>query len=101
MNNDAILLESVKTHRARLRGAFLIGELAERRDVNDNVRRLIGSTVLAAVICAGCVGTSFVINAITSQANQSSSGTTTGGSSSGTSTSTGTGTGTTSGSTGR
>lgn len=79
MNNDAILLESVKTHRARLRGAFLIGELADRRDVNDNVRRLIGSMVLAAVLCAGCVGTSFVINAINSQASQnSSSGSSTG-----------------------
>lgn len=72
-NNDAILLESVKTHRARLRGAFLIGELAERRDVNDNARRLIGSMVLAAVICAGCVGTSFVLNALASQPSTSTS----------------------------
>lgn len=63
-NNDTILLESVRTHRVRLRGAFLIGALAERRTVNDNVRRLIGSTVLAAVVCAGCVGTAFVLNAI-------------------------------------
>jgi hydroxyethylthiazole kinase-like sugar kinase family protein len=73
VNNDAILLESVKTHRARLRGAFLVGELAERRDVNDNVKRLIGSVVLAAVISAGCVGTAFVLSAI---ANQSASSTT-------------------------
>ncbi|MCU1527660.1 MAG: putative rane protein [Frondihabitans sp.] len=72
-NNDAILLESVKTHRARLRGAFLIGELAERRDVNDNARRLIGSMVLTAVICAGCVGTSFVLNALNSSSATSSS----------------------------
>lgn len=88
MNNDAILLESVKTHRARLRGAFLIGELAERRDVNDNVRRMIGSMVLAAVICAGCVGTSFVLNAINSQAATTSGTTspTTGGSTTGGST---------------
>ncbi|MGU3408608.1 hypothetical protein ACLBWP_00740 [Microbacterium sp. M1A1_1b] len=63
-NNDTILLESVRTHRVRLRGAFLIGELAERRTVNDNVRRLVGSVVLAAVVCAGCVGTAFVLNAI-------------------------------------
>ncbi|KQS07784.1 hypothetical protein ASG04_11345 [Curtobacterium sp. Leaf183] len=63
-NNDTILLESVRTHRVRLRGAFLIGELAERRTVNDNVRRLVGSMVLAAVVCAGCVGTAFVLNAI-------------------------------------
>lgn len=75
MNNDAILLESVKTHRARLRGAFLVGELAERRDVNDNVKRLIGSVVLGAVICAGCVGTSFVLNALADQKAASSTST--------------------------
>lgn len=73
MSHDAILLESVKTHRARLRGAFLVGELAERRDVNDNVKRLIGSVVLAAVICAGCVGTAFVLNALAEQQTSSSS----------------------------
>ncbi|MGN7189670.1 MULTISPECIES: hypothetical protein [unclassified Curtobacterium] len=63
-NDDTILLESVRTHRVRLRGAFLIGGLDERRSVNDNVRRLIGSVVLAAVVCAGCVGTAFVLGAI-------------------------------------
>lgn len=78
MNNDAILLESVKTHRARLRGAFLVGELAERRDVNDNVKRLIGSVVLAAVICAGCVGTSFVLHALAQQQSTSTSSPSTG-----------------------
>jgi hypothetical protein len=66
-NNATILLESVKTPRARLRGAFLIGELAERREVNDNIKRVIGSMVLAAVICAGCVGTSFVITILNNQ----------------------------------
>lgn len=69
-DNDAILLESVRTHRARLRGALLIGELAERRDVNDNVRRIIGSVVLAAVLCAGCVGTAFVVQALQQQQAQ-------------------------------
>ncbi len=63
-NHDTILLESVRTHRVRLRGAFLIGALAERRVVNDNVRRLVGSMVLAAVVCAGCVGTAIVLTAI-------------------------------------
>jgi hypothetical protein len=64
---DAVLLEAVRTHRTRLRGAFLLGDLAERREVNDNVRRLIGSLVLAAVACAGTVGTAFVIHAIEQQ----------------------------------
>ena len=59
-DSDAILLESVRVHRARLRAAFLHGDLRARRTTNDNVRRFIGSTVLAAVVCAGCAGYSFV-----------------------------------------
>ena len=59
-NRDAILLETVKTHRARLLAAFLFGEMAERRIANDNVKRVIGSIVLAAVACAACVGVGFV-----------------------------------------
>lgn len=75
-DSDAILLESVRTHRARLRGAFLLGALADRRSVNDNVRRLIGGVVLAAVLCAGCVGTAFVLQAIAAQqAAQQTTGT--------------------------
>jgi len=59
-NRDTILLETVKTHRARLLAAFLYGELSERRVVNDNVKRLLGSIVLAAVVCTGCVGFALV-----------------------------------------
>jgi hypothetical protein len=59
-NRDAILLETVNTHRARLLAAFLFGEMAERRIANDNVKRVIGSIVLAAVACAACVGVGFV-----------------------------------------
>lgn len=58
-DHDAILLESVRVHRARLRAAFLHGEQQARRTTNDNVRRVIGSAVIAAVICAGCAGFSF------------------------------------------
>jgi hypothetical protein len=61
---DAVLLEAVRTHRARLRGAFLLGELAERREVNDNVKRLIGSLVLA--------GTALVLHALATQQTTSS-----------------------------
>ena len=64
---DAVLLEAVRTHRGRLRGAFLLGELAERRAVEDNVKRVVGSLVLAAVVCAGCVGTSLVLHALAEQ----------------------------------
>jgi hypothetical protein len=68
INRDTILLETVKTHRARLLSAFLYGELAERRLGQDNLKRLLGSVVLAAVICTGCVGFSLVTSLIASQA---------------------------------
>ena len=48
-NRDSILLETVRAHRERLLAAFLFGELDERRPAGDNVKRLIGSAVLAAV----------------------------------------------------
>ena len=67
-NRDTILLETVRTHRARLLSAFLYGELAERRLGQDNLKRLLGSVVLAAVICTGCVGFSLVTSLIASQA---------------------------------
>ncbi|HEX8488478.1 MAG TPA: hypothetical protein VF642_08050 [Propionibacteriaceae bacterium] len=67
-NRDTVLLETVKTHRARLLAAFLFGQLAERRVVNDNLKRLIGGVVLAAVACAGCVGFSFVASLRAGQA---------------------------------
>lgn len=59
-DRDLVLLETVKTHRARLVSAFLSGELAERRVINDNRRRLVGGIVAAAVFCAACVGFSFI-----------------------------------------
>lgn len=67
-NRDLILLETVKTHRARLASAFVFGELTRRRLANDNVRRLIGGIIAAAVLCVGCVGFSFVSGLLGSQA---------------------------------
>jgi hypothetical protein len=67
-NRDTILLETVRTHRARLLAAFLFGELPERRLSNDNVKRLIGSIVLAAVVCTGCVGFSLITSVLARQA---------------------------------
>lgn len=69
-NSDSILLESVATHRRRLRQAFVLGRLADRRLVNDNVKRFIGSVVLAAVVGVGCLGYSFVTDALAQQAAQ-------------------------------
>jgi len=66
-DRDVVLLETVKTHRARLVSALLFGELDERRVVTDNVRRLVVSLVIAAVACAGCAGTSFVLSVLADQ----------------------------------
>ena len=59
-DRDAILLESVRVHRARLQAAFLHGDLPHRRRTTDNLRRFLASAVLAAVLCAGCAGATFV-----------------------------------------
>ena len=58
-DRDLVLLETVRTHRTRLVAAFLFGQLPERRTANDNLKRLVGGVVLAAVVSAGCVGFSF------------------------------------------
>ncbi|MCU1445009.1 hypothetical protein [Cryobacterium sp.] len=65
---DVVLLETVKTHRARLQAAFLFGELSERRATTDNMRRFLAGVILAAVACAACVGTSFVIDLLAQKA---------------------------------
>jgi hypothetical protein len=77
-DRDVVLLETVKTHRSRLVSALLFGELDERRLVDDNVRRLVVGLVIAAVACAGCAGTSFVLSVLADQRTNQSQ--TTGGS---------------------
>ncbi|KJQ54617.1 hypothetical protein [Microbacterium sp. SA39] len=64
---DQTLLESTRTHRDRLTAAFVHGEQRDRRTVNNNLRRLTGSIILGAVICAACLGTGFVLNIIQTQ----------------------------------
>ena len=57
---DSQLLESVAVRRRRLQGALLRGTLHTRRGFDDNVKRGAVGALLAAVLCAGCVGWSFV-----------------------------------------
>lgn len=61
-DRDRILVESTRTHRERLSSALSFGALEQRRKVNTNVRRFIGSVVIAAVAGVGCLGFSFVVN---------------------------------------
>lgn len=63
-HDEQALLEAVRIHRGRLRGAFLQGTSGVRRGVATLTGRLMWSLVIAAVVCAICVGVSFAISVI-------------------------------------
>lgn len=69
---DTVLIEQAKIQRMRLGSALLYGHIGERRTVNDNLRRLMGSIIFAAVACAVCVGVSFVTDLLSKQAQAAS-----------------------------
>lgn len=64
---DTVLVDQARIQRMRLGAALLYGRIDERRTVNDHMRRLVGSLILAAVACAACVGVSFVIQLLADQ----------------------------------
>jgi hypothetical protein len=57
---DTQLLESVSVRRRRLRLALLHGRERHSRGSGENVQRAVVGLVMAAALCAGCVGWSFV-----------------------------------------
>lgn len=57
---DAQLLESVSVRRRRLRDALLYGPERTRRTADEKLGKLFGGIAIAAVMCAGCVGWSFI-----------------------------------------
>ncbi|MFF7376401.1 hypothetical protein ACIP4Q_07465 [Streptomyces massasporeus] len=57
---DNQLLESVSVRRRRLRDALLFGVQRQRRSLDERVGKVFAGLVIAAVMCAGCVGWSFV-----------------------------------------
>ncbi|MFD4627235.1 hypothetical protein [Streptomyces sp. NPDC058475] len=57
---DSQLLESVSVRRRRLRDALLFGAQRQRRSVDERLGKVFAGIVIAAVLCAGCVGWSFV-----------------------------------------
>ncbi|WP_078868500.1 hypothetical protein [Streptomyces sp. NRRL B-1347] len=61
---DSQLLESVAVRRRRLRDALLLGGERQRRSVDERLGKVFGGIVIAAVLCAGCVGWSFVSNRV-------------------------------------
>jgi cation transporter-like permease len=54
-DRDLVLVETVRTHRARLVAAFLYGELTRRRRTDENLRRFACGIVLAAFVGVGCI----------------------------------------------
>lgn len=64
---DAQLLESVAVRRTRLRESLLWGRSRRQLATVDNVKRFAISVVIAAVLCAGCVGWSFLKNMLAEQ----------------------------------
>ncbi|TCC22878.1 hypothetical protein [Kribbella speibonae] len=54
------IIESVSVRRQRLRDAALFGADRARHSLDEGVGKLFASVALAAVICAGCVGWSFI-----------------------------------------
>ncbi|MEU1037115.1 hypothetical protein ACFYP4_07090 [Streptomyces sp. NPDC005551] len=61
---DSQLLESVSVRRRRLRDALLFGAQRQRRSVDERLGKVFAGVVIAAVLCAGCVGWSFVSHRI-------------------------------------
>ncbi|GHI04868.1 hypothetical protein AQI88_24725 [Streptomyces cellostaticus] len=57
---DSQLLESVSVRRRRLRDAVLFGGQRQRRTADERLGKAFAGVVIAAVMCAGCVGWSFV-----------------------------------------
>ncbi|MET9530939.1 MULTISPECIES: hypothetical protein [unclassified Streptomyces] len=57
---DSQLLESVSVRRRRIRDALLFGSQRGRRSADERLGKVLTGVVIAAVLCAGCVGWSFV-----------------------------------------
>ncbi|MFH9570153.1 hypothetical protein [Streptomyces sp. NPDC017230] len=64
---DSQLLESVSVRRRRMRDALLFGAQRQRRAVDERVGKVVAGMVIAAVLCAGCVGWSFVSHRLIGQ----------------------------------
>ncbi|MFC0597324.1 hypothetical protein [Streptomyces palmae] len=69
---DSQLLESVSVRRRRLRDALLHGAQRGRRRTDEGLGKAFAGVVLAAVVCAGCVGWSFVSDKLGEQGSSES-----------------------------
>ncbi|KOU77290.1 hypothetical protein ADK57_02830 [Streptomyces sp. MMG1533] len=57
---DSQLLESVAVRRRRMRDALLFGAQRARRTADERFGKMFAGIAIAAVLCAGCVGWSFL-----------------------------------------
>ncbi|MFF7307522.1 hypothetical protein [Streptomyces sp. NPDC008137] len=57
---DSQLLESVAVRRRRMRDALLFGAQRARRTVDERFGKMFAGIAIAAVLCAGCIGWSFL-----------------------------------------
>lgn len=70
---DTVLIEQAKIQRMRLGSALIYGRIDERRTINDHMKRLMGSIIVAAIACGVCVGISFVTQLLSDRADAASS----------------------------
>lgn len=57
---DDQLIDATAVRRRRVVGALLHGRLRTQRQWNDRLGLLVASVFVAVLVCAGCVGVSFV-----------------------------------------
>ncbi|KOG40718.1 hypothetical protein [Streptomyces resistomycificus] len=64
---DSQLLESVAVRRRRMRDALLFGAQRARRTADERFGKMFAGIAIAAVLCAGCVGWSFLQSTLAKQ----------------------------------
>ncbi|MBL1095179.1 hypothetical protein [Streptomyces coffeae] len=67
---DSQLLESVAVRRRRMRDALLFGAQRARRTADERIGKMFAGIAIAAVLCAGCVGWSFLQHTLQKQKNE-------------------------------
>ncbi|GHC50707.1 hypothetical protein GCM10010507_28200 [Streptomyces cinnamoneus] len=67
---DSQLLESVSVRRRRMRDALLFGAQRARRTADERLGKIFAGIAVAAVLCAGCVGWSFIQHTLAKQKEQ-------------------------------
>lgn len=67
---DQQILESVSVRRDRLLKSLLFGSERTRRTYSDGAKLLLIGIVIAAIVCAGCIGYSFIVDLFAQQQNR-------------------------------